>query len=354
MQGILDRVVQISPKIIFADGSTSYNGKSHNLLPIVEAWGTIAAQNELLKHIVFTKSPNEIDFSSVPKAISFDSFLAYGTGRPLEFLQLPFSQPAFIFYSSGTTGVPKCILHSAGGVMLQVRKDYELELGLLPTDIIFQYTTTAWIIWAFVLSALGTGSTVVLYTGSPVYPNVKFLPKLVAKLKVNVFGTSAKYLTDLKDSGSQPRDEYDFSSLRTVSSTGSVLPGDVATWFYDYGFPKRVHLVSGSGGTDCACAFVSGSPLLPLFPDEIQAKVLGMAVDVLDTDTGRSLEGTEEAGELVVRQPFPSQPLTFWGKGGDGAYKNSYFSMFGTNIWVQGDLIKIGPKTKGIQMLGRS
>ncbi|KAH6718659.1 acetoacetyl-synthase [Leptodontidium sp. MPI-SDFR-AT-0119] len=339
-KGILDRLLQIRPKVVFADSSTIYNGRLHDLLPVVRDWAKVLAKDNSLTKIVFTPSDMPVEVSSIPKAMDHGTFLSHGIGRPLEFLQLPFNQPGFIFYSSGTTGSPKCILHSAGGTLLQVRKDYELHIGLLPSDILFQYTTTAWIMWAFIISALGTGSTIVLYTGSPVYPNVNFLPSLISKLKVTVFGTSAKYLTDLKDSG------------RKVSSTGSVLPMDVAVWFYEHGFPKHVQLISGSGGTDCSCAFVCGNPLLSLHADEIQCKALGMAVDVFDSN-GESIQ-SGEPGELVCKQPFPSQPITFWGEGGEEAYKNSYFSMFGTSVWVQGDLIRIGQRTQGIQMLGRS
>ena len=253
-KGILDRLLQIRPKVVFADSSTIYSGKCHDLLPTVRDWAKVLAEDESLINIIFTPSDRILEVTSVKKSIDYSTFLSFAIGRPLEFLQLPFSQPAFIFYSSGTTGSPKSILHSAGGVLLQVRKDYELHIGLLPSDILFQYTTTAWIMWAFIISALGTGSTIVLYSGSPVYPNVNFLPRLVSKLKVSVLGTSAKYLTDLKDSGSRPRSDIDLSSLRKVSSTGSVLPMDVAVWFYKHGFPKDVQLISGSGGTDCSCA----------------------------------------------------------------------------------------------------
>ncbi|CZR52475.1 related to Acetoacetyl-CoA synthetase [Phialocephala subalpina] len=351
-KGILDRLLQIRPKVVFADSSTVYNGKRHDLLPTVRDWAKVLAEDDSLVNIIFTPSDWLVDISSIQKTIDHGTFLSLGIGRPLEFLELPFSQPAFIFYSSGTTGSPKCILHSAGGVLLQVRKDYELHIGLLPSDILFQYTTTAWIMWAFIISALGTGSTIILYSGSPVYPNINFLPKLISKLKVTVLGTSAKYLTELKDSGSRPRCDVDLSPLRKVSSTGSVLPMDVAVWFYEHGFPKNVQLISGSGGTDCSCAFVCGNPFLPLHADEIQCKALGMAIDVFNSDGEIIRSG--EPGELVCKQPFPSQPITFWGEGGEEAYKNSYFSMFGATVWVQGDLIRIGQRTRGVQMLGRS
>lgn len=254
-KGILDRLLQIQPKVVFADSFTRYNGKFYDLLPTVKSWGEVIVDSDSQVPLIFTPAEQPIvGISKIPNAMAYGAFLSKARGRPLEFSQFSFNKPAFIFYSSGTTGSPKCILHSAGGVLMQVRKDYELQIGVLPTDVLFQYTTTAWIMWAFILSAMGTGCSIVLYTGSPVYPNAQFLPKLISTLKVSVFGTSAKYLTDLKDTGSKPRDEVDLSSLRKVSSTGSVLPPDVAVWFYEHGFPPDVHLISGSGGTDCACA----------------------------------------------------------------------------------------------------
>ncbi|OCK75425.1 acetoacetyl-synthase [Lepidopterella palustris CBS 459.81] len=355
VQGILDRLVQTKPKLVFSDTSVVYNGRKRDLMPTVQTWAKTISKGEELVHIVLTSSdPKEA--ALVEKGITYPEFYSKGIGRKLVFEQLPFSQPAFIFYSSGTTGAPKCILHTAGGVLLQIKKDYMLQIGLRPGDLIFQYTTTAWIMWAFVLSALGTGASIVVYSGSPLYPDVGFLPKLLAKLKVNVFGTSAKYLTDLMDSNKIPRADHDLSALRKVTSTGSVLPPDVAEWFYAKGFPPNVQLISASGGTDCSCAFVGGTPLLPLHADEIMCKVLGMAVDVYDPNnpSGLSIAHSNEPGELVVTQPFPSQPLSFWGPGGDAKYKDSYFSMFGPKVWVQGDLVRISTTTGGIMMLGRS
>ncbi|OCL02148.1 acetoacetyl-synthase [Glonium stellatum] len=354
VHGILDRLMQTKPKLVFSDTSVVYNGKHRDLMDTVRTWAKTISKVEETANIILTSSNSE-QADSIDKGMTYSEFLSKGTGKKLVFEKLPFSQPAFIFYSAGTTGAPKCILHSAGGVLLQVKKDYTLQIGLQPGDLMFQYTTTAWIMWAFVLSALSTGAAVVVYFGSPLYPDLGFLPKLISKLKVNVFGTSAKYLTDLMDSNKRPQDELDLSTLHTVTSKASALPPDVAEWFYAKAFPPNIHLVSGSGGTDCSCAFVCGSPLLPLYSDEIQCKVLGMAVDVFDPNNseGKSIQMSNEPGELVVKQPFPSQPLTFWGPDGDAKYEEAYSSTFGPKVWVQGDLIRISTTTGRIQMLDR-
>ncbi|KAF5026980.1 hypothetical protein F66182_1010 [Fusarium sp. NRRL 66182] len=353
-QGILDRLIQINPALVFTDTKIIYNGKSRDVVPTIRKWAeTISKMDSVRKIVLHTKDSSLVnDFS---KMTDLETFKKSRAGRALIFSQVPFDHPGFIFYSSGTTGAPKCILHSTGGVMLQIKKDYMLQIDVQPGDVLFQYTTTAWIMWAFLVTAMSTGASIVVFSGSPTYPDVKFLPSLLSKLRVSVFGTSAKYLTDLMDSNHNPRDQHDLGALRRVTSTGSVLPSDVAQWFYASGFPRTVQLISGSGGTDCACSFVTGNPLTPVHANEIAGKSLGMCVDVFDplSSSPTSVQDTGDAGELVCTQPFPSQPLTFWGPQGSIKYRDAYFNTF-PNIWTQGDLIRLNPTTGGIEMLGRS
>ncbi|KAM5346086.1 hypothetical protein ACJ41O_009091 [Fusarium nematophilum] len=291
-RGILDRVVQISPTLVFTDTSVNYNGKVRDIIPTIREWAKTVASMDSVKKIVLHGKGTGLEYE-FPTTIDLESFKKGRTGRALEFEQLPFAHPAFIFYSSGTTGAPKCILHSAGGVMLQIKKDYMVQID------------TAWIMWAFLLTALSTGAKIVVFRGSPLYPDINFLPRLLSKLRVSVFGTSAKYLTDLMDSKHKP--------------------------------------------------IVTGNPLTPVHADEISGKSLGMAVDVFDplSSQATSIRDSDEPGELVCTQPFPSQPLTFWGPEGSEKYKDAYFSTF-AGVWTQGDLIRINPNTGGIQMLGRS
>ncbi|KAF4950238.1 hypothetical protein FGADI_8326 [Fusarium gaditjirri] len=332
-EAILQRILQIDPKLVFASSSVQYNGKRRDLAETIRSWAQQVSSGPSLARIILVTKVQILE-SQFSKVVDLPTFVKNSEPLPLQFEQVPFNHPGLIFYSSGTasispTGAPKCILHSAGGVMLQIKKDYIMQIGVVEGDILFQYTTTAWIMWAFLLTALSTGAKVVVLDGSPLYPDITYIPRLLAKLRVTLFGTSAKYLTDLMDYGVRPRDQFDLKALRRVTSTGSVLPSDVAKWFYNAGFPRRVQLISGSGGTDCACSFVTGNPLTCVRADEVSGKSLGMAVDVFSSisDADRRIT-SGEPGEQVCTQPFPSQPLTFWGKDGLSKYKAAYFSMF--------------------------
>ncbi|OAL46313.1 acetoacetate-CoA ligase [Pyrenochaeta sp. DS3sAY3a] len=357
-EGIFDRLVQIGPKLVFFETSVLYNGKLRNLnTKNNELITTLRKVPEFQIGVMLERdSKLASNLASEKDVQTWSRFLLNGTGKKLQFSRNAFNHPGFIVYSSGTTGSPKCIVHSACGLLLQVKKDYMLHLDVRPGDTIYQYTTTGWIMWAMVLCGLSYGGRVLVYDGSPFIPEPTVTLRLASMLNVSLFGTSAKFLSDLKAMDIKPRELFEFPNLRTVSSTGSVLNSDVCTWFYEEAFPPTVHLASGSGGTDLACSLVGGDPTSPLFTGEIQGPALGMAVDVLNSSSEKplSLQGTTEPGELVCRSPFPSQPVMFWGNGGMAKYKAAYFEKFGVNIWNQGDFVARSPLTGGFTMLGRS
>ncbi|EXJ76281.1 acetoacetate-CoA ligase [Cladophialophora psammophila CBS 110553] len=357
-QGILDRLLQIRPKLVFGETAVFYNGQMRDLRA---KHGNCAAKladtSEFQRYILLEQEGflfNE--HSQNAMVVTWSNFVDQGKGRELNFVQLPFSHPGFIVYSSGTTGPPKCIVHSAAGLLLQVKKDSILGFDVHDGDVLLQYTTTGWIMWAMVLCGLAYGGEVVVYDGSPLKPDKLALLRLVEKLKVTLLGTSARYLSDLKAANICPRETLDLSSLRTVTSTGSTLAADICEWFYDKGFPKHIHLASTSGGTDLACSLVSGNPMLPVHSGEIQCESLGMAVGVADLSkqSFRSVKEKGEPGELVCTMPFPSQPSSFWGQDGAKRYQASYFERFGTRVWNQGDFVQMNVRTGGYLMLGRS
>ncbi|KAJ0420294.1 hypothetical protein BJY00DRAFT_301689 [Aspergillus carlsbadensis] len=367
---VLDRLGQIRPKVVFCESEIVYNGKRRNLLPRHRQWAQdLARQVADLQAVVVmggAAAADVVDVSALQgdgraattKMTPWAAFVSRGApGRSLSFVRLPFNHPAFIVYSSGTSGPPKCIVHSAGGLLMQVRKDALLSYDVRPGDTILQYTTTGWIMWAMVLVSLSYGGRVVVYDGSPMVPDAMVLLRLVERLRVTLLGTSAKFLTHLKGKDLRVRELADLSSLRTVTSTGSTLTADVAEWFYDHAFPASVHLLSTCGGTDLACSLVSGVPTEPLYAGEIQGPSLGMAVDIFGMDDGapaESIRASGAAGEVVCTQPFPSQPVCFWGDATGERYRGSYFAKYGPATWAQGDFISMNAATGGFVMHGRS
>lgn len=355
VDAILGRLIQIRPKLVFCESAVVYNAKKRDLWANHLCWAEELAKTPELQDIVVIP---EAGTTTVPrsqyKTISWHHFLSRSTPRKLTFVRLPFDHPAFIVYSSGTTGAPKCIVHSAGGLLMQVKKDSFLHYDIRPGDVVFQYTTTAWIMWAMVLVALSYQGQVVIYDGSPFVPDDMALLRLVSQLRVNHFGTSAKYLSHLKMKNISPRDLVDLSNLRVVTSTGSTLTADVAKWFYASGFPNNVYLNSTCGGTDLACSLITGTPIVPFHAGEITTKSIGMATDIYDADAARSIMSRGSAGELVCTQPFPSQPVCFWGDHDGRRYFESYFAKYGADVWSQGDFMSRNPVTGGFNMHGRS
>ncbi|EXM13442.1 acetoacetate-CoA ligase [Fusarium oxysporum f. sp. vasinfectum 25433] len=352
------RYGQVDPKLVFADDSYVYAGKLVKLGHRIEQWAERLGKSgtQLRNVVVIANRGVETDCSKIYRGCTYEAFLGRGSGQPLEFQLLPFSHPAFILYSSGTTGKPKCIVHTAGGVALKARTDSIIQHDIRSDDVIFQYTTTSWVMWLLNFMNLASGASMLLYDGSPYNPRPTILLELAERTGVTVFGTSPRYLSDLRARSIEPRKQFNLDRLRVVTSTGSVLSEDLYRWFYAQGFPPKAHLISMSGGTDIAGSFVGGTPLLPVFAGEIQCKALGMAVDIYDPERaeGVSVEKSGAAGELVCTQPFPSQPHEFHGPGGLEKYRSSYFERFGPKGWCQGDFIQRLTDTGGLLMLGRS
>ncbi|KAF7557422.1 hypothetical protein G7Z17_g639 [Cylindrodendrum hubeiense] len=355
---IIDRYGQVEPKLIFADDGYIYSGKLIKLGDRINQWSrALSGGSGTLKDIVLLSYCDlDVDISTVYRGCSYADFLNRGTGQKLDFAMLPFSHPAFILYSSGTTGKPKCIVHSAGGVALKVKTDMILQHDVRKDDVVFQYTTTSWVMWVLNFVNISSGAAMLLYDGSPFHPTPTILLQLAEETGVSVFGTSPRYLAELKSRDIVPQKLFNLSKLRVMTSTGSVLSPELYEWFYSTAFPPQAQLVSMSGGTDISGCFVGGAPILPVYTGEIQAKALGMAVDILDSAQSEpvSIQVSGAPGELVCRKPFPSQPLQFYGSEAHQKYRSSYFDRFGPGIWCQGDFIQRLPDTGGDGVLNPS
>ncbi|CAM3881126.1 Acetoacetyl-coenzyme A synthetase [Pseudomonas reidholzensis] len=330
VHGIIDRFGQIEPKLLIACAGYHYAGKR---IDQVDKINQVASQLPGLEHLLivpYTHDEARSEAFTAAQVSLWDDFYQ-PTGEP-QFTPLPFDHPLYILYSSGTTGVPKCIVHRAGGVLLQHLKEHGLHNDLKADDVLFYYTTCGWMMWNWLVSGLAVGATLVLYDGSPFHPGPERLLDLIDGEAISAFGTSAKYLAALEQAGLHPASSHRLDSLRLILSTGSPL----SPHSYDYVYRKikpDLCLASMSGGTDIVSCFVLGNPLLPVRRGEIQCKGLGMAVDVWD-EHGQTLTG--EKGELVCTRHFPSMPLGFWGDADGSRYQAAYFSQF-AGVWAQGD-----------------
>ncbi len=292
---------------------------------------------------------DDADLSAIRDAVRWEEFLAPDDGTELVFEQLPFSHPGVVMFSSGTTGKPKCLVQSGAGVLLNQLKELTLNADLRREDTIFYVTTASWMMWNWLMSALGTGATLLLYDGNPVYPDPDALWRLIEEEGVTVFGTSASYLTMLKSQGMRPGQDHDLSKLKEICQTGSALSPEGFAYVYE-AIKGDLHFNSLSGGTDINGCFAIGSPTLPVYAGELQARGLGMKVECYDAE-GRPVRDQE--GELVCEAPAPSMPLYFWDDPEGRRYHDAYFDVF-PGVWRHGDYVMIDSATGGVRFFGRS
>ena len=341
---LLDRFGQIAPKVLFAADGYFYGGKSVDTLPALS--GIVEKLPSVTRVVVVPYLQEAPPLEGIRDAVSFPEF---GEPQPfLDFTQTDFDHPVYILYSSGTTGVPKCIVHGAGGTLLQHRKEHLLHTDLKREDVLFYFTTCGWMMWNWLVSGLATGCTLLLYEGSPFHPDASALWRLAQAEGVTVFGTSAKYLSALEKSDFKPAREVDLGKLRAILSTGSPLaPESFEAVYRD--IKADVQLSSISGGTDIVSCFALGCPTLPVYAGEIQCRGLGMRVEIVD-DQGKPVRG--EKGELVCTAPFPSMPVGFWNDPDGKRYRSAYFERF-ENVWHHGDYAML-TEHDGIVIFGRS
>ncbi|GGB26611.1 acetoacetate--CoA ligase [Allosediminivita pacifica] len=347
-RAILDRFGQIRPKVLFATDGYWYAGRAFDVAPTLRE---VVPQLEGLSRTVVIDylGTAEAVAGTLPRTASFAAFESTAENRPLEFTRLPFDHPAFILFSSGTTGAPKCILHRAGGVLLQHLKEHALHAEVGPGDRLFYFTTLGWMMWNWLCSGLARGATLLLYDGSPFHPGADVLFDYATEAGMTHFGTSAKYIDSLRKAEFVPAATHDLGALRAMFSTGSPLLAENYDYVYEVLKPN-LHLASISGGTDILSCFVLGDPTAPVYRGEIQRAGFGLAVEVW-TESGRPA-GPGEKGELVCTAPFPSMPLGFWGDTGGARYHETYFSRF-PGIWCQGDFAERTP-SGGFVIHGRS
>ena len=332
VEGVVDRFGQIEPRVLIAADKYAYGGKTF------DQRSKIAGILERLPTVE----------QSVVGADGWERFVAPHRGTALSFTPLPFNHPLYILYSSGTTGVPKCIVHGAGGTLIQHLKEHQLHCDIRAGDRVFYFTTLGWMMWNWLVTVLASGATILLYDGSPSYPDAHALFSYADEAKMTLFGTSAKFIDAVAKAGVHPSEAHSLETVRTMTSTGSPLAPESFDFVYQH-VRRDIHLASISGGTDIVSCFVGGNPIGPVWRGEIQCRALGMKVDVFDGN-GRAVRG--EKGELVCTMPFPSMPVRFWNDPDGRKYHAAYFERF-PGIWTHGDYVEMTDHD-GVIIYGRS
>jgi len=346
IQGVLDRFGQIEPTVLLAVDGYFYAGKT---LDIRDKVAAVADRLPTARRVVVVSyTAAAPDLGAIAKSVSWDAYLGDGPVPPLDFARMPFNDPLYIMFSSGTTGVPKCIVHGIGGTLLQQVKEHVLQSDVKPGDRVFYFTTCGWMMWNWLVAGLAAEATLLLYDGSPFHPDGNILFDYADAEGMTLFGTSAKYIDSLKKAGLDPKSTHRLDSVRTMTSTGSPLVPEGFDYVYAH-IKADIQLASISGGTDIVSCFVLGSPISPVWRGEIQKRGLGLAVEVWNDD-GKPVVG--EKGELVCTRPFPCMPIGFWNDPDGERYRAAYFETW-PGVWCHGDYVELTPRG-GMIIYGRS